>query len=148
MMAVVHTTLEYLQDLALYRTEKPYWYFRAPRPDFDPDQERSDNLEFKHFPVGVRNLRECSTLPTLENTGFEVVQHESRHTRFDTLRNVADYRKETEECLQAHLNAEFVRCYDSCLRKNVVFERSQFDMSDPLLKQGPAQGVHIGIYRP
>ncbi len=37
------------------------------------------------------------------------------------------------------------RCYDSALRKNVHFVRSQFDMNDRLLVGSPARGVHNGV---
>ena len=143
-MAEVSTTLEYLQDSPIYEQEKPYWCFLAPSPDFNPDEQRLDNLEFENFPVKIANLRETKHKVNLEKTGFEVLQHTSIFAQFDTEASIEGYRRETEQCIKRALGAEFVKCYDSCLRKNVTFERSQFDMEDPLLQQGPAQGVHIG----
>ena len=45
-MPSVQTSIEYLQKLALYEEEKPYWCFLPPSEDFDPDVQRVDNLEF------------------------------------------------------------------------------------------------------
>jgi hypothetical protein len=143
-MAPLLTTLEYLKDLPLYEEEKPYWCFISPREGFDPDKERLDNLEFESHPVELTNIRERGKEIKLERCGFEVMPHQTNFREFETIDAINGYKKETEAHLRHALKAEFVRCYDTCLRKNVVFERSQFDITDPLLKQGLAQGVHIG----
>jgi hypothetical protein len=48
-MPAIETSLEYLQRLPLYETEKPYWCFLPPHEGFDPDAQRVDNLEFEHY---------------------------------------------------------------------------------------------------
>ena len=144
-MSSTTVTLEYLKDLPLYTDEKPYWCFISPREGFDPDTQRLDNLEFSEHLVELRNLRDIATEGKLDQYGFEVAHHDSQCLKFETIGQVEAYKRETENHLAEALDAVFVKCYDSCLRKNITFERSQFDIADPLLKQGPAQGVHIGM---
>jgi len=38
-----------------------------------------------------------------------------------------------------------VKCYELRLRKNVLFQRAQLDLNDPLLVEGPARGVHNDV---
>lgn len=143
-MAPTSVNLEYIKDLPLYDEEKPYWCFVSPRADFDPDSQRLDNLEFAEHSVELLDLRGREAQAKLDERGFEIAYHESQCLQFETIPQIEAYKRETEEHLSDFLGAVFVKCYDSCLRKNVTFERSQFDIADPLLKQGPAQGVHIG----
>lgn len=144
-MPQVHATLEYLQQLALYETEKPYWCFLAPREGFDPDVQRVDNLEFEdHENITIKDIRETGKRFDLNDCGFQVISHQSRFSGFEQAADVQGYRSETERLLEDKLGAVYAKCYDTVLRKNVAFQRNQLDLADPLHTEGPARGVHNG----
>lgn len=144
-MPTVQATLEYLQKLPLYKVEKPYWCFLAPKEGFDPDAKRVDNLEFEHYPnITIHNIRDLPVEPKIGQCGFEVLSHKSEFSSFKRGDDITQYRLETEELLKEALGAVLVKCYDSRLRKNVPFQRAQLDLNDPLLTEGPARGVHNG----
>lgn len=142
-MPAVQSDLEYLQDI--YQVDKPYWRFKIPANGFDPDKDRQSNLEFEwHKNIEIQDIRDCKLKPTLDEFGFEVLDHESKVLDLETEDQVFAYRAETEQFLKDTFGAVFVKCYNHGLRKNVVFERTWYDMKDPLVREGPAQGVHIG----
>jgi len=147
-MPAVQATIEYLRRLPLYEEEKPYWCFLPPKDGFDPDTQRVDNLEFEeHSNVFVQDLREIDEAPRIHDYGFEVLKHESKFLRFDAADaadQVVKYRTETEELLKERLGAVYALCYDHRLRKNIPYFRKQYDLNDPLLREGPAQGAHNG----
>jgi hypothetical protein len=144
-MPAVQASIEYLQKLALYEEEKPYWCFLPPSEDFDPDAQRVDNLEFEVYPdIQIKDIRELNPAPKIGHCGFEVLSHQSKFSRFEEPDHVFQYVSETEELLRETMDAVYVKCYDSRLRKNVVFQRTQLDLNDPLLTEGPARGAHNG----
>ena len=144
-MPAVQTSLEYLQKLPLYDEEKPYWCFLPPHERFDPDVQRVDNLEFQDYAgITIHDIRNAISDFKIDDCGFEVLSHQSRFTQFLHADDVKHYLEETEDLLTDKLNAVYVKCYDSRLRKNVVFQRKEFDLNDPLLTEGPARGVHNG----
>jgi len=145
-MPSVQATLEYLQRLPLYDEEKPYWCFLQPHEGFDPDTQRVDNLEFEdHSNIKIGDIRELDEPVKIDDCGFEVLEHHSKFTRFDEANQVEQYRLETEELLKERLGAIHVKCYDHRLRKNIPHQRTEFDLNDPLLREGPARGVHNDI---
>jgi hypothetical protein len=144
-MPDVTGTLEYLQKLELYESEKPYWCFLPPHDGFNPDVERVDNLEFEdHSDVHIRDIRDLKHTFKIDDCGFEVVSHRSRFSSFQKPDDVAEYRAEADQLLKDTLDAVFVKSYDSILRRNVPFQRNQMDLADPLHTEGPARGVHNG----
>lgn len=144
-MPPVQASLEYLQKLALYEKEKPYWCFLPPHDGFDPNVQRVDNLEFEdHSGIIITDMRDCDQDFRIDDCGFAVLSHQSRFVKFESPGEVEAYRKETEELLQNKLDAVLVKCYDSRLRRNVPFVRTELDLNDPLLTEGPARGVHNG----
>ncbi|KAL2064602.1 hypothetical protein VTL71DRAFT_3739 [Oculimacula yallundae] len=145
-MPQVQATLEYLQRLSLYKREKPYWCFLPLDAGYDPNTQRADNLEFEeHNDIPIRDLREHKDpVPHINDCGFQLLSHHTRFLRFETAQDVDGYRKETEELLTNAMGAVYVNCYDSVLRKNIVFEREYLDLADPLHTEGPARGVHNG----
>ena len=144
-MPTVQANIEYLQKLALYEEEKPYWCFLPPSEGFDPDTQRVDNLEFKDYPeIQIDDIREFNEAPKINNCGFEVLSHQSKFSKFDQADDVFQYVSETEELLRESMDAIYVKCYDSRLRKNVIFQRTHLDLNDPLLTEGPARGAHNG----
>ncbi|KAH7416709.1 hypothetical protein BKA64DRAFT_701491 [Cadophora sp. MPI-SDFR-AT-0126] len=145
-MPQVHATLEYLQQLALYDIEKPYWCFLAPREGFDPDVQRVDNLEFEDRQnIAIQDIREADKRFDLNDCGFQIISHQSKFSRFLQATDVQGYRVETEQLLKDTLGAVYAKCYDTVLRKNVAFRRDKLDLADPLHTEGPARGVHNDI---
>ncbi|KAH8602774.1 hypothetical protein B0O99DRAFT_587850 [Bisporella sp. PMI_857] len=145
-MPAVKARIEYLQKLPLYDTVKPYWCFLPPRDGFDPDEQRLDNLEWEdHSDISIEDIRDRKNQFRLDNCGFEVFDHETQFTKFELAEEVVQYKHETEEFLKDKMGAVHVRCYDSRLRKNVLFQRNQLDLNDLLVKEGPARGVHNDI---
>lgn len=144
-MPDVQTSIEYLQKLPLYETEKPYYCLLAPHEGFDPDAQRLDNLEFEvHENICVKDMRGKVHEFKLEECGFEVISHEMNRSEFNTPGDIEAYRHETQEMLRSFLGAEFVKTYEVRMRKNMPFPRSQIDYNDPLLVEGPARGAHSG----
>ncbi|KAK0118546.1 hypothetical protein ONS95_007434 [Cadophora gregata] len=146
-MPQIEAALEYLQKLQLYEREKPYWCFLPPSEGYDPNVDRVDNLEFEeHGNILIRDLRECEDpAPHIDDWGFQFLSHRSAFGSFNKAEDVARYRVETEELLKTTMNAVYVNCYDSVLRKNIVFKRDHLDLADPLHTEGPARGVHNDI---
>jgi len=58
---------------------------------------------------------------------------------------VEAYKRETERLLTEALGATHVKCYDLRLRKNIIFQRTEFDLNNPLHTEGPARGAHNDI---
>jgi len=145
-MPSVKASLEYLQRLPLYEKEKPYWCFLPPHEGFDPDMERVDNLEFEeHSDITIQDIRELENKPHIQDSGYQVFEHTSKFSHFERPEDVEQYKAETEDFLKDALGAVYAKCYDQVLRKNVVFQRSQLDLGDPLHTEGPARGVHNDI---
>ena len=146
-MPTIQANIQYLQKLSLYDEEKPYWCFLQPTEGFDPDAQRVDNLEFEEHPeIQIQDIRDFKEAPRIDSSGFEVLSHQSKFSRFDQADNVFQYKSETEGLLRDRMNAVYVKCYDSQLRKNVMFQRTQLDLNDPLLTEGPARGAHNGKF--
>lgn len=105
-------------------------------------------MEFEeHSNITIQDLRELDVAPEIDDHGFEVFTHESKFMLFDhadAAEQVKKYKLETEELLKERLGAVYAICYDHRLRKNVPYHRKQYDLKDPLLREGPAQGVHNG----
>lgn len=147
-MPAVQANIEYLQRLELYQHEKPYWCFLPPHDGFDPDAQRVDNLEWEdHSNITIDDIRESPSRFKIDGCGFEVLDHESAFSKFESASNVKEYMRETEDLLKESMKAVYVHCYDSRLRKNVPFQRDQLDLNDPLLTEGPARGAHNGEWR-
>ena len=138
-------SIEYLQNLPLYATEKPYYALFAPSADFDPNAKRLDNLEYEfHNDIRITDIRGLPSRPTLANYGFEVLEHESKHVALASREECRLYQRETEGMLADKLGAVFVKCYEVRKRENVPIIRDVMDYNDPLLIEGPARGAHSG----
>jgi hypothetical protein len=137
----------YLQNLELYETEKPYWCFLPPQEGFDPDEQRVDNLEFESHNVAITDIRGLKGDVSLESYGFQVLSHDTEVSNFTSVDAVEAYKRETERLLTEALGATYVKCYDLRLRKNIVFQRTEFDLNNPLHTEGPARGAHNGESR-
>ncbi|RDW76974.1 hypothetical protein BP6252_05027 [Coleophoma cylindrospora] len=140
------SSIEYLQDLPLYKTEKPYWCMLTPRDGFDPDQERLDNLEFEiRDGITITDIRDSKENFILDKSGFQVLSHESEISSFDTKEDVDNYKAETMQVLKRELDAVFVKTYELRMRKNIQIDRSVMNIADPLLYEGPARGAHNDV---
>lgn len=143
-----HTKLNcsrYLQDLPLYKTEKPYWCLLPPHEGFDPDTTRVDNLEFEtRSEIPIKDIRPFVSKVRLDDYGFQVLSHTTDFTSFATKASIDGYKRETEHLLQETFQACCVKTYDLILRKNVVFVREELDLLDPFHTEGPARGAHNG----
>jgi hypothetical protein len=144
-MPDIEATIEYLQNLPLYETEKPYYCLLAPHDGFDPNAQRLDNLEYEtHSNIKISDMRPLLSDITIEESGFQVIPHQSGALSLATRDEIEAYRKETEELLRKQFGAVYVNCYEVRKRENVAIVRSQMDYNDPLLVEGPAKGAHNG----
>jgi hypothetical protein len=136
--------IEFLADLPIYQTEKPYFCLLSPEQKIDFDKVPLDNLEFeKHAGINVEDIREHPEL-CLDDCGFEYFQHQSAVGQFTQPAEVDAYKRETEDLLRERFAAAKVSTYELRLRKNQEFHRKQFDLNEKLLLEGPAKGAHIG----
>jgi hypothetical protein len=145
-MPPLNSSIEYLQKLPLYETEKPYWCLLTPRAGFDPDKDRLDNLEFEVIDdITFTDIRDVSPKPTINQFGFEVIAQASKILSFESTDDVDAYKRETEKCLESTMDAVFVKTYELRTRKNIAISRPIMNIADPLLYEGPARGAHNGI---
>lgn len=110
-MGEVQTNLEFLIDLPLYQTEKPYMIQPSVEDKLDPSDPKLHNIEWELRPVVVRDIRGSIPLP-IETTGFSMINHISQKTSFANVFGKEEYRQETAQCLKKMLGAEAVQCYD------------------------------------
>ena len=80
----------------------------------------------------------------LERYGFQVLSHDTGVSNFTSAEAVEAYKRETERLLTEALGAAHVKCYDLRLRKNIMFQRTELDLNNPLLTEEPARGAHNG----
>jgi hypothetical protein len=125
---------------------KPYWVSLPPREGFDPDKQRLDNLEFESRMVHIQDIRGLNEYPQIDVNGFEVLNHTTKIAQFATVEDVNRYKSETEELLKTSLGAVYVKCYNTALRKNITFNRTEYELSDPLHREGPVRGAHNGTH--
>src|SRR5436190_12660683 len=133
-MPDIVASIEYLQKLPLYETEKPYYCLLAPREGFDPDAQRLDNLEYEeHTDITITDMRSALSDISIEEYGFQVLSHESQALALSTREECEAYRQETEALLRKEFGAVYVKCYEVRKRENIPIQRSQMDYNDPLL---------------
>jgi hypothetical protein len=144
-MPDIQASIEYLQKLKLYETEKPYYCLLAPHEGFDPDAQRLDNLEYEvHQNITITDMRKSLNEISIEECGFQVLNHNSKSLNLSTREECEAYRQETEDLLRREFAAVYVKCYEVRKRENIPIQRSQMDYNDPLLIEGPAKGAHNG----
>jgi len=147
-MPDIQASLEFLADIPRYEIEKPYLALVPPRPGFDPDTERMDNLEWEtHEDIAIKDIRGQFDTLTIDQCGFQVMQHCTKVAEFERVEELRAYREETEALLRDTLQASYVLCYDLKLRKNSSFQRDVIDLNDPFLVEGPAKGAHNDVTR-
>jgi hypothetical protein len=90
-------------------------------------------------------MRCLKNKPQINVNGFQVLNHTTKISRFEAPGDVARYKSETEDLLRKGLEAVYVKCYDMALRKNILFNRTEYDLNDPLHTEGPVRGAHNGM---
>ena len=112
-MPDIQASLEFLADIPLYEEEKPYLALLPPHHGFNPDIKRMDNLEWEtHSDITIKDIRDSCDRYTIDECGFQVLEHSSKATGFDTESELRAYREETEALLRDNLQASLVLCYD------------------------------------
>lgn len=111
----INTKLNHLSDIPLWEHEKPYELNLA---DLGVDVPRT-NCEYTQHEVCIRDVRSLSAQPSLDATGFQFLNHVSKHLpRFEDLSGerdnsaVAPYLQETIDLVKAQLNVEKVFAID------------------------------------
>ncbi|KAJ9617238.1 hypothetical protein H2200_000959 [Cladophialophora chaetospira] len=144
-MPDVHSALDFLAKLPLYETEKPYLYLPSSDEGLDPNVTKLDNLKFEnHSGILIRDMRLHPEL-RFDECGFDFHNLPSHYKRFDSAGDIEGYRVETEKLLKERFHAEKVMVYEIRLRRNEIFARTEFDVYDPLLVEGPAKGAHNDV---
>ncbi|KAI1130214.1 hypothetical protein F5Y10DRAFT_276210 [Nemania abortiva] len=145
-MPDVTSKLDFLADLDLYKTERPFVF--TPGQEFeeklDTGEENLNTVQLEWADVLLKDIRGKEKY-SLGDNGFEVAKNETRNLSLDFLENSAreDYARETEEFWTSYLNAEYTLCYNVKLRRN-----GYWDPSEPvdLVRRGwlepPAKGIH------
>ncbi|KAF2111041.1 hypothetical protein BDV96DRAFT_690861 [Lophiotrema nucula] len=143
-MLEVHSTLDFLIDDPLYRTERPYIFTPAGGVMVDSSHPTLNTVRLADVPVTLSDIRDAAGF-TLGTAGFEKTDHT---TRID-LKRVQDvdvrdqYREETAAVLKQYLKAEHVYYYNVKTRKNVVFDpEEKVDLLDRLAPELAALGIH------
>ena len=125
-MPDIEAGLDFLANIPLYQTEKPFLALLSPDRQIDPEIPRS-NLQWEHHDrITIRDMREDAQNVKIEKCGFQFVNHESSISSFEDVLRVEAYKRETETLLAKELGAERVVCYDfrvSRLRTPVATSR-------------------------
>jgi hypothetical protein len=122
------TEIKFLEDLPLYEEETPFELYSYNYPD--PASSVTTNCQFKTFGVEVSDTRDTEDLFTLENVGFQYVQHKSALTLVtENFENetenevfIRSYLRETTQLVKNMTNADNVIVFD--WRVNVKFLQS------------------------
>ena len=105
--------MTYLNDLPLYKREKPYLVLLPPRVDSDLENVKTDNLEFEtRRGIRIADIRGHEDEYGLLISGFEVMHHTSALSDFQNLADIHTYKRETESLLKAKFDADKVVCWD------------------------------------
>ena len=143
-MPDVTAKIEFLAKRPLYESEKPFLLLPSKEQNLDPDEIRLNNLEFEsHDGLIVKDMRMQKDL-SIDSCGFEFHSQPSVISNFDQSNDIEVYREETQQMLAERFGAERVVTYEVRLRKNLDFNRKEFDVYDKLLVEGPAKGAHNG----
>lgn len=114
-MPDVQSKLEFLADLDLYKTQRPFNF--VPEQDFekqiDAGEHNLNSVELQYEIVTLRDIRHEPGYK-MQECGFELVANEMQNTGLNFLEESArnQYACETKEFWVKHLNAEYALCYD------------------------------------
>ena len=107
----VSTSLQYLKNLPLYQTQKPFQVYTHIQ---DVPESEKTNLEFEeHNNVLIRDVRGKEDQFDLDECGFQYIKHATHVDLSDVTKDVADaYLEEIKQLLLEKLKADRVFCYD------------------------------------
>ncbi|KAF4418502.1 hypothetical protein F53441_14476 [Fusarium austroafricanum] len=114
-MTTVQSTLDFLADLDIYKTQRPFVF--TPGQEFerliDTREEKLNTIHLSNEQVTLYDIRGKDGF-SLQESGFEVVPNETRNSSLDFMPEAArdDYARETEEFWMKHLGAEYAFCYN------------------------------------
>jgi hypothetical protein len=143
-MLEVQSTLDFLQDLPIYQTERPYVFTYPGGVTIDENHPALNTVRLVHVPVTLRDIRYAKDY-SLSTSGFEKANHTSQ-VDLDQIQDgeVREaYRLETSDFLKQHLGAENVHTYNVKTRKNVIFDPDEkVNLLDRVAPEPAALGVH------
>ena len=147
-MPDIYAEIDFLARLDLYANERPYIMLLGVEDEIDDDVPIT-NLQFEtKSKILIQDMREHPEL-NFSQCGFEFLRdHQSRVTVFETEGDIMLYKRETEALLSSHFDAVKALTYEVKLRKNIHFERTEYDANDELVIEGPATGAHNGTNKP
>lgn len=109
-MPNINASLCFLEHLPLYQHEKPYRIIPSAEENY---QHSLTNIVPRfHDDIHLTDVRERISKLSLDKHGFQVLSHTSNVPALDDLPSVAAYKKEVDELLTKHLEAERVICFD------------------------------------
>ncbi|KAK0624007.1 hypothetical protein B0T14DRAFT_517387 [Immersiella caudata] len=149
----ISATLEFLEDLELYKTERPY--ILTPHGhglDHLGDSKNGQSLNTVRLINGEVVVRDIRGLGqdkfTLQDAGFGIVNNETRNKTLDFMSEEArkDYGRETEEFWKKELEAEYVLTYNVRLRRNGYWDPNEpVDVAARGWIDPPAKGIHVDL---
>ncbi len=110
-------SLFFIKDLDLYESEKPYRW--AGPLTASQEHMRSNIVIEGRENIPVRDIRSKveSGFLSLDQDGFQILSHRSKHTSFlNNGDNLMQYLQETADILKRILAAELVVCYNFKVR--------------------------------
>ncbi|KAJ5729082.1 uncharacterized protein N7483_003590 [Penicillium malachiteum] len=138
------TSIDYLADLELYKTEKPYAVVVSPE-NHDESIE-TNNLVFESREgLTITDIRGHENDISLETSGFTVTPNKSQLSNVESWDEIRAYQKETEQFLKDWFQADSVFCFDLKLRKNEPVTRLVKDLRDWTIPDAPAYGAHNDV---
>jgi len=143
-MPDISASIEYLADLPIYQTEKPYGALLANGTEFFAKGKRLDNIFFEEHECIVSDVRDKPEF-TLERCGFQICEQVSNTlSDFQTKEEADIHKKEIAESLKKKFDAVHVNTYDLRTRINLEPTRTKVDVLNPLLVEPRARGAHNG----
>lgn len=114
-MPDVESTLDFIADNPIYKTERPYILTPPGGALGDNSDPRYKTVQLVDVPVTLHDIRGKEDSYILDKAGFEIVPNVTRtdlRSRIHDLEVRDEYARETEQFLRQELNAEHVHCYN------------------------------------
>ncbi|KAJ4390721.1 hypothetical protein N0V93_004319 [Gnomoniopsis smithogilvyi] len=144
-MPGITANLEFLADLPLYKTEKPYGALLTNGAKHFAQGHRLDNIVFTHHSCNLIDVKNDES-KTLSNNGFQIFrQHSDSMWNVNTLDGARRHREEIAAWLKNKLDAVFVHTYDLRTRLNDEADRDKVDVLDSLVVEPRARGAHNDV---
>ncbi|KZT63779.1 hypothetical protein DAEQUDRAFT_815443 [Daedalea quercina L-15889] len=126
----IETSLNYFRALD---NQAPYQYVLDPPPGI-----ASENLGLEAYPVQVHDVRGRESDFTVDNSGFQFVEHVSIERHFDDEQRIrTTYYQEVEELVKRETGAERIHIFDHTIRT----KQTEIGQKSP--NRGPVERVHV-----